>query len=124
MNESKRHYAFLAYLVPVLGWLYVLLFQKKDKFAAYHVKQSIMLTIMALAVPVVWGAVAWTLTWIPLAGAIIAAALFALVILTYIFLAAVWVVGMAYALQAKAKPLPVVGGWAERISIGGQSTRQ
>lgn len=124
MNEPKRHYAFLAYFVPILGWLYVLLFQKKDKFAVYHAKQSIMLTIMVLVAPVVWGAVAWILTWIPLAGAIIAAALFALVILTYIFLAAVWVIGMAYALQAKIKPLPVVGGWAERISIGGQTARQ
>ena len=124
MNEPKRHYAFLAYFVPILGWLYVLLFQKKDKFAVYHAKQSIMLTIMVLVAPVIWGAVAWILTWIPLAGAIIAAALFALVILTYIFLAAVWVVGMAYALQAKVKPLPIVGGWAERISIGGQPARR
>ena len=124
MNEPKRHYAFLAYFVPILGWLYVLLLQKKDKFAVYHAKQSIMLTIMVLVAPVIWGAVAWILTWIPLAGAIIAAALFALVILTYIFLAAVWVVGMAYALQAKVKPLPIVGGWAERISIGGQPARR
>ena len=60
---------------------------------------------------------AWIVSWIPLAGPIISAALFSLVILIYIFLAVIWVIGMVYALQAKIKPVPVLGGWAERIPI-------
>lgn len=115
MNEPKKTPAFLAYLLSVFGWLYVLLFRKEDKFAVYHAKQSMMLTIVAIGAPVVWGVVAWIVAWIPLAGSIIAAALFALVILTYIVLGAVWIVGMVYALQAKMKPIPMVGEWAERI---------
>lgn len=115
MDASKRHLAFLAYLVPVFGWLYVFLFHRRDEFASYHAKQSMMLAVTAVAAPLVWALAAWILVWIPLVGPAIAAALFALVILAYLCLAALWVVGMVYAVQAKAKPLPVVGQWAERI---------
>jgi uncharacterized membrane protein len=120
LNVSKpgRNVAFLAYLLPIVGWLYVLLFRRKDEFAVYHAKQSMMLTITAVGTPVAWALFAWIVSWLPLAGPIIAAALFALVILIYIFLAATWVIGMVYALQAKMEPVPVLGGWAERIPVG------
>ncbi len=119
MDAPKRHFAFLAYLVPVLGWLYGLLFERRDEFVLYHAKQAMMLTIAAVVAPAAWAVAAWILVWIPLVGSVLAASLFALVLLTYLFLAAVWIVGMINALAARAKPLPVVGRWAERISIGG-----
>lgn len=119
MNGPKRHLAFIAYLVPVLGWLYVLLFEKKDGFAVYHAKQAMMLTITAVVTPLIWAVAAWILVWIPFLGGVLAASLFTLVILAYLSLVVIWVVGMVNALQTKEKPLPVVGGWAERISIGG-----
>jgi uncharacterized membrane protein len=97
----------------------VLLFQRKDEFAVYHAKQSMVLTITAVAAPLIWVVAAWVLTLIPMVGPILAASLFALVILIYLFLVGIWIVGMVNALQALVKPLPVIGGWAERISIGG-----
>lgn len=115
MSKPKRYLAFLTYLLPILGWLYVLLFQRKDEFAVYHAKQSMVLTITAVGAPAAWVVVAWIVSWLSLAGPIIAVALFALVILTYIFLAVDWVIGMVYVLQAKMEPVPVVGGWAERV---------
>jgi uncharacterized membrane protein len=117
VSKPGRNAALLAYLLPIFGWLYVLLFHRKDEFAIYHAKQSVMLTMTAIGAPVAWAVVAWIVSWLPLAGPIIAAALFALVILIYIFLAVTWVIGMVYALQAKVKPVPVLGGWAERIPI-------
>jgi uncharacterized membrane protein len=119
VNGPKRPLAFIAYLVPIFGWLYVLLFDRRDEFAVYHAKQAVMLTITAVVVPVAWAVAAWILTWIPLVGSVLAVSLFALVMLAYLFLAAVWIAGMINALTAQAKPLPVVGRWAERISIGG-----
>ena len=119
MNGPKRHFAFIAYLVPVLGWLYVLLFERRDEFVVYHAKQAVMLTITAVVTPLIWAVAAWILAWVPLVGSVLAASLFALVVLTYLSLAVVWIVGMINALTARAKPLPVVGRWAERISIGG-----
>lgn len=118
MSKPGRNAAFLAYLLPIFGWLYVLLFRKKDEFAVYHAKQSMTLTMTAVGAPAAWAVVAWILSWLPLAGPIISVALFALVILAYIPLAVTWVIGMVYALQAKMKPVPVLGGWAERIPIG------
>ncbi|MGA9349424.1 MAG: hypothetical protein WBW48_11560 [Anaerolineae bacterium] len=117
MSKPKRHAAFLAYLLPVVGWLYVFLFHRKDELAVHHAKQSMVLTMTAVGAPAAWALVAWIVSWIPWAGSVISAALFALVILTYIFLAVIWVIGMVYALQAKMKPVPVLGGWAERIPI-------
>ena len=119
MNGPKRHFAFLAYLVPVLGWLYGLFFERRDEFVLYHAKQAMMLTVAAVAAPVAWAVAAWILAWVPLVGSVLAASLFALVMLAYLSLAVIWIVGMINALRAKAKPLPVVGRWAERISIGG-----
>jgi uncharacterized membrane protein len=118
VSKPKRYLAFLAYLLPIFGWLYVLLFHRKDEFAAYHAKQSLGLTVIAIGAPAIWAVVAWIVSWIPLIGPIIAVALFSLVIATYMLLIVAWVTGIVYALQAKAKPIPVVGGWAERIPIG------
>ena len=119
MKAPKRYLAFLAYAVPVLGWLYVLLFQRDEEFAVYHAKQSLVLTIAAVLAPVASAVAAWVLALVPLLGPITAAALFALVILVDICLAVTWVIGMIYALQAKMKPVPVFGGWAEKIPVGG-----
>ncbi|MBS1253783.1 MAG: hypothetical protein MAG451_02836 [Anaerolineales bacterium] len=118
--RKSRSLAFLAYLLSILGWFYVLLFHKKDKFAVYHAKQSVMLTIFAVATPMVWALISWILAWIPLVGSVVAATLFSLVIAAYILLGAAWIVGMVYALQAKRELVPVVGGWAERFFIGSE----
>jgi uncharacterized membrane protein len=118
MNKPQKIPALLAYLLPILGWLYVLVFHRKDEFAVYHAKQSLVMTITAIGAPLVWAIVAWAIAWIPLVGPIVAAALFALVILTYVVLTATWIVGMVYVSQAKMKPVPVVGGWAERLPVG------
>lgn len=122
MSKPRRTLAFLTYLLPVVGWLYVVLFRREDDLAVYHAKQSIVLTVAAVGAPAVWAVVAWITAWIPLVGSVIAAALFALVFLVYIVLAVSWVIGIVYALQAKMKPLPVVGGWAERLFVGGQGS--
>ena len=115
MSKPRTSPAFLAYLLPVFGWLYVFLFRREDEFAVYHAKQSMVLTIAAIGAPVVWAVAAWVVAWIPLVGPVIAAALFALVLLAYVALGAIWIVGMVNALQAKMKPVPIVGTWAERI---------
>jgi uncharacterized membrane protein len=100
-----------------LGWLYVLLFQRKDELAAYHAKQSLVLTLVAIGSFVIWLLGGWIVSWVPLVGILIAAAAFSQVILVYLFLGVTWIMGMVYALQAKRQPLPLVGKWAERIPL-------
>jgi uncharacterized membrane protein len=117
VSNQNRTLAFLAYLLSILGWGYVLLFQRKDRLAVYHAKQSLVLTLVAVGSIVVWLLGSWVLAWVPLAGPLLAAALFSQVILAFAFLAAAWIIGMVYALKDKMQPLPVVGRWAERIPI-------
>jgi uncharacterized membrane protein len=115
VKSSSRISAFLAYLLPIVGWLFVLLFRKDDRFAVFHTKQSIMLVVAAIVVPLVWAVVAWILTWIPTFGAMTSVALFALVVAAFLVLLVDWILGMVNALRGKMKPLPMVGAWVDRI---------
>jgi uncharacterized membrane protein len=117
VSEQKRMLAFVAYLLGILGWLYVLLCQRRSRFAVYHAKQSLGLTLVAVATPAIWAVGAWLFSWIPLAGPLVAATGFSLVILAYVVLGVAWITGMANALRAKTKPLPLVGKWMEQVSI-------
>jgi uncharacterized membrane protein len=117
VSEPNKTLAFLAYLLTVPGWLYVLLFRRDDRFAVFHAKQSAVLTIVAIGTPLVWLVAGWILSWIPLVGFILAVVLFSLVIAAYAVLIADWIIGMVFALQLKRTPLPVVGGWAKTLPI-------
>ena len=118
MAKPNIYLAFLAYLLSVLGWLYVFIFHRKDEFALYHAKQSLALTLAVIGAPVLWIVVGWIVSWIPYIGFILAVSLFALLMALYFALVFAWIVGMVNALQAKRAPIPVVGRWAERIPIG------
>lgn len=122
MSKAKRWPAFVAYLVPVLGWLYALIFHKANKFVTHHARQSIMLTFIVIVAPLAWAIFAWLVTWIPTGGSLLAVASFALVILAYIIVVILWIMGMVRALRAMQKPLPVVGEWAQRIPVGERDT--
>ena len=115
--SKQKMLAFLAYLLSILGWLYVLLFQRENKLAVYHAKQSLGLTLVAIGAFVIWLLGSWIISLIPLVGPLIAATTFSQVILAYIFLGVAWIIGMVTALQAKMQPLPLVGKWAERIPV-------
>ncbi len=119
MKTSSKLSAFLAYLLLIIGWLYVFLFRRDDEFALYHAKQSVMLVIMAIAAPLVWLVAGWVISLIPFVGFIIAVAVFSLVIMVEIALMIAWIVGMVNAWRAKAKPVPFVGSWAERMFAWG-----
>jgi uncharacterized membrane protein len=95
----------------------VLLFQREDKLAVYHAKQSLVLALVAIGTLVGWFLGTWVISWIPLVGPLLAAAMFSQVILIWIFLAVTWIMGMVYALQAKKKALPLIGKWANQLPV-------
>jgi uncharacterized membrane protein len=106
----------LTYLVPVIGWLYVLFFHRKNSLAIYHFKQSIGLVIFLVATTVSWVAVGWILGWIPYM-AVLSMALFAIVIVAYLYGIAAWILGLSNALSTRMAPLPFFGQWASRLPI-------
>lgn len=114
MKKPSRHAAFLAYLLPILGWLYVFIFHRDNEFAVFHAKQAITLTVVIILVPILWAVLAWAMLWIPTAGGVLAAASFTLVMLIFIAAFVVWVIGMVNAARARLVPLPIFGSWAQR----------
>ena len=118
MNQSSRFSAFIAYFLPVIGWLYVGLLRSKDKFAIFHLHQSLAIIEFLALAGVSWAVVAWALAWIPFAF-IFGMALFALVIIAVLAALAIWIVGMLNALRGLENRLPVIGRLAERLPISG-----
>ncbi len=117
MNSSSKLSAFVAYLLLIVGALFVLIFRRNDPFARFHARQSIVLTGVAVLAPLVWAVVGVILGQIPITGAILSIAAFAIVIIVYLFLIGLWLTGMSNALRAKGAALPVIGHWAERLPV-------
>ena len=116
MNRPSRIPAVLAYLVPVIGWLYVLFFQRKNPLAVYHLKQSIGLALFVVATTAGWVVVGWAVAWIPYMF-VLSIALFGIVIAAYLYAVLVWILGLSNALSARLAPLPLFGQWASRLPI-------
>jgi uncharacterized membrane protein len=114
--QVNRFPALLAYLVPILGSLYVFIAYRRDKFALYHAKQALIIAIVAILAPIAWFVVTWLLSFLPY-GFALGVALFALVIALYLFLIYTAIAGIAYVSQTKIKPLPLIGSWGERLPI-------
>jgi uncharacterized membrane protein len=115
MSTPSRLPAVLAY-VPVVGWLYVLLFQRKNLVALFHLRQSIGLFLFLVGTFAGWAVIAWLLAWIPYMD-ILAIALFAIVIAAYLYGAVAWILGLINALRSRLAPLPLFGRWANRLPI-------
>ena len=115
MSKSSPFPAFIAY-IPVIGWLYVYLTQRKNPFAVFHLRQSVGLFLFLIATFVVWAVVAYLLALIPYM-AVFSAALFTIVIAFYIFGCVAWIAGMLNALNNRSNPLPFFGQWANRLPI-------
>jgi uncharacterized membrane protein len=116
MNTPARLPALLAYLIPVIGWLYVFFFQRKNTFAIFHLRQAVGLFLFLVATIVTWGAIAWVMAWIPYM-AVLGIALFTIVIAACLYGLVAWVMGMTNALRNRLVPLPIFGQWANRLPI-------
>ena len=116
MNKPSRLPAVLAYLIPVIGWVYVFFAERKNPFAMYHLKQSLGLFLFLAGTMVGWAAIAWVLAWIPYA-AVLGVALFAIVLTAYLYGVVAWLLGMSNALRGRMDPLPVFGEWASGLPL-------
>lgn len=102
-GESKL-FAFLAYFLGLVGFIIVLLAKKKDAFAMYHAKQSLVLIITAVIVHV-------SGKYIPIIG------WFIIWPIGVIFVAICWIIGIIRAIIGDKKPLPIIGKYGERLKL-------
>ena len=114
MTITTKIAAFLSYLLLVPGWLFVLIFRRKDSHASFHARQSMLINLLALVMIAAWFVVTWLVVSIPIMGPIFAWFLFAIVITAFIFLAVVWIMGMVRSFRENSRPLPLFGNWARK----------
>lgn len=93
--EDGKTIAIIAY-ITIFGLLiaFIMNNDKKNSFAAYHLRQSLGLGATGLALSVI--------NVIPILGWIVS-------ILGSIFLIVLWVIGLMGALNGKEKPVPILG---------------
>ena len=97
--QEGKIWAIISY-IPIL-FLAPLLVKKDNKFALYHAKQGLMLTI----VWVIFIVITAILIWVPIR------------ILCWIAFLILLIIGIVNAATGKYKPLPVVGQYAEKWKI-------
>ncbi len=100
--------ALLAYLIPVLGPVYILALRKDDAFSRFHALQSLLIVLALILAPVAWFLFSWLVVFLPFGG-VIAAYIFALVIAVYLAVVVAWLAGIVNALRAKRAPVPFFG---------------
>ena len=116
MNKSIRLQAVLAYLLPVIGWLYVFFAARKNQLAMYHLRQATGLCLSLMAVLLGWVVIAWGVAWIPYM-AVFSVASFALVIAACFGGIFAWIIGLNHALHGREEPLPLFGPWANHLPL-------
>ena len=62
-SAGSRIVALLAYVVVLIVPLLVLLFGRKQRFMLFHACQSLGITFVAIAVPLLWFAIGWIFTF-------------------------------------------------------------
>ncbi len=115
MTITNKIYAFLSYLLLVPGWLFILLFRRKDQHAQFHARQSLVLNLFIFLLLVAWFVLTWLVIAIPIVGPLFAWFCFAVVIACLIFTVFAWVIGLVRSFQSVQKPLPIIGKWAENL---------
>ncbi len=103
-SDDGKLWAFLAYLLGIIGFVLVLLLKKDNKFAMYHAKQSLVLFILAVLVMIV-GSIIPFIGW------------FIILPIGNVIVLILWIIGIINALTNKEKPLPVIGKFADKINF-------
>lgn len=103
--EQGKICAILAWFFPIgLIWFFVDENMKKNKFAGFHVKQSLVLAIVAIIINVV-GTIIPVLGWfiiLPIGN-----------LLVFVF----FIIGLIKAIQGEEKELPIIGKFGEKFKF-------
>ncbi|HYD03679.1 MAG TPA: DUF4870 domain-containing protein [Alphaproteobacteria bacterium] len=95
-NDSKL-FALIG-VIPLIGWIIVLLARKKDSYAMHYAKQGLILFIAAVIV----GIASWATGWVPLVGWLVEAVLKIGWFILFVF-------GIVYSLSGKKQYIPLIG---------------
>lgn len=106
-SDSGRLLATLGYIVPLIA--IIMLVMRNDRLAVYHAKQVLGLFVAQIAASIAFTAVAIILPG--MLTMLLSLAFFAAIV-------AMVVIGALNAWARREKPLPIIGGYAERFLAG------
>jgi uncharacterized membrane protein len=115
MSTSQRISAAVGY-IPVLGWIYAFLVERKNKFVMFHLRQAISLVLTLAAIFIVWGVAAWILFAIPY-GSVFAFAFFTFPMAAILIGVIAWVIGIINALRGLMNDVPLFGSLGKRLPL-------
>ena len=112
--EEGKVCARTAYLVIGIIWYLVDEKMKKNSFARFHVKQSLVLIIASVIVSIVEIILTMVLSIIPGIGYVLGSLISVLLNLTILVL---WIIVLLNAVNGKEKELPVIGSYANSLNL-------
>ena len=128
MAQSKRetparHFAVLAYLLPMAGGIIGLIVDGGNPLTRMHARQSIGAALALGLSFIAWAVIGYAISLIPIAGPIVAIALFSFVIAMAVFLAANWFVSLLMALRGEERTIPFGNRIVVRLFGAAQPTK-
>jgi uncharacterized membrane protein len=115
MSTSQRISAAVGY-IPVIGWIYAFLVERKNQFVMFHLRQAISLVLTLIAIFIAWVVVAWILFAIPFGG-VIAFAIFTLPMAAMLVGVIAWMIGIINALRGLTNEVPLFGSLGRRLPL-------
>lgn len=103
-EDNGKLCAILAYLLIGIIWYFADDNMKNKELAKFHVKQSLVLLILSIALQIV-GTILPVIGWfiiLPLAS-----------LFTFVW----WIIGIIYAAKGEMKELPLIGGYAKKFNF-------
>lgn len=126
-TQSGNLFAVVAWIIGVIGPLFVIFGKKEDKFAVFHAKQALVLNIVEILIGVLFvvvGIITALVNVIPVIGQAISAILGIILGLAGLISIPLWgilaLVHLFCAYKAYTGDwfkLPVIAGWAEKLNI-------
>jgi len=110
-GTDAKTIAIVSYMTWI-GWIvaYVMHGNNKSQLGAYHLRQSLLLHILAIAT--------WILRWMLLFIPVIGWMLFWLSWIIFFGLVVLWILGLIAAVNGEEKPIPLLGNWAQKMFAG------
>lgn len=112
--DESNLFGALAYLLSFITGIIFLLVKPKDQYVKYHSVQSILLSVAAIIVQIVWGVIAGILTVATL-GVGLAVVLPVSGLIYLVFLIA-WLYSMWEAFNGRKHKLPLIGEYAKKYA--------
>ncbi len=108
-------FAALPFALPVVGAVIALLVDGDNPLTRVHARQSIGAVLTLLLSFFAWAVGGYLISLIPIAGPIVAIALFSLVIALAGFLAANWLISLLMALRGEERTIPLANRVVVRL---------